>query len=491
MIYLALFFSFMAIRLAPIFPVRKRGCDAYNILLNAEYLRKTKKLPIKVPLLFMLEKQEQWYPPGFLILCALIPQKILKKYFWCLNHIIDFGSASIIYFSAIYFSVDIYISFFVALIYAFLAGLVLEFSSLNVRPLGLFLFNVVLLFSFFSAQNIDYLPVAIFLGILTFYSHKLSLQQAWFTLPVLTLVTGDWVYLFVLIGSYFGAFVIWPRGAYRVLRGHIIIIKFWHKNWKSLGAHLVKQSPIYGDGVTRNEYYSDDHLNTHILFIKGVIHQNYFAFVVGALVLIEGINTSFSVMTLILTWIISVYLWGFSIHFLKPLRGIGLGQQYFKFAIIPSLLGISIFLSTGVSIISWVIIIIAFLLAIRQYLLILKNNRQTKIDEDSKHISKNFEVMLDELRNDETARIMCLPVHLCDQVAYEIRKPVYWGTHSDVFDDRLEQLFPLLKHDISYYAKDGVNRILIDERYVTAKDLNLDTSGLVISYKPYSLYKIS
>ncbi len=45
---------FMLLRLYPIWPNRFQGCDAYNILLCARALRRAKRLPIRLPGLFLL-----------------------------------------------------------------------------------------------------------------------------------------------------------------------------------------------------------------------------------------------------------------------------------------------------------------------------------------------------------------------------------------------------------------------------------------------------
>ena len=80
---------FLIARMYPIWPRRFQGCDAFNILMNARQLRKSRRLPIRMPPVFLLEEQDQWYPPGFLILCALLPEAWLEKRYWLINHVID------------------------------------------------------------------------------------------------------------------------------------------------------------------------------------------------------------------------------------------------------------------------------------------------------------------------------------------------------------------------------------------------------------------
>ena len=482
---------FMALRLLPIWPRRRQGCDAFNILLNAETLRKTKRLPIHMPPLFMLEDQDQWYPPGFLILCALLPQKWLQNRFWVLNHLIDLGSALLIFVCALQWAAPLYVAAAAMMIYGIMPGLANEFSVLNARPFGLFLFNILLLTAAVAiGQPVFFIGAAILAACL-FFSHKLSIQQLWFTLPVLTAATGEWVWLGVLAAIYTLPVVIWPRGAWRVLRGHFVIVRFWHRNWRLLGAHSVRQSPIYGDGETRKDYYADGGPASPIRFLKDALHQNYFVAPVAVAVAVGAPWTQGVIGVVLITWIASVYTWTFAIHFIKPLRGIGLAQQYIKFALVPSLIGASLCFIDPLN--WWVagLAILATIATARQYLLITRSIWRQEAGAAAKGDDADLNQMLDTISKDTDARIMCLPVHLCDLVAYQSRKPVYWGTHSDVFDDRLEAFFPVLKHDLEYYVRDGVNRLLIDTRYSDPSNLGLENSKYSNRFGYYLFFDIS
>jgi hypothetical protein len=313
----------------------------------------------------------------------------------------------------------------------------------------------------------------------------------WFTLPVLTAATGEWIWLSVLVAIYALPFVIWPRGAWRVLRGHFVIVRFWHRNWRLLGAHSVRQSPVFSDGETRKDYYADGGPASPVRFLKDILHQNYFVAPV-VIAVAAGASWTHSVLGIVLiTWIASVYIWTFAIHFIKPLRGIGLAQQYIKFALVPSLIGASLSFIDPVN--WWVtgLAILATIATARQYILIARSNWREEADATAKGDDVDLNHMLETISKDTDARIMCLPVHLCDLVAYKSRKPVYWGTHSDVFDDRLEAFFPVLKHSLEYYVRDGVNRLLIDTDYLRPDEIGLDPQKTEARAGRYSLFNLS
>lgn len=480
---------FLAVRIYPIWPRRFQGCDAFNILLNAECLRERKRLPIRLPPVFMLEGQDQWYPPGFLILCALLPKRWLEKRYWAVNHLIDLGSALLIYVAAVWFGASAVVAFTVAIFYAAVAGLVTEFASLNVRPLGLLLANLLMLAGFAATQNPLWLIAAGAVAVATFFSHKLTVQQLWFTLPVLSAVTGSWIWLSLLGMLYVIPFVIWPKGAWRVLRGHWIIVRFWHRNWERLGAHSVRQSPVYGDGHTRQDFYGDETSGSWLAYLKDGLHQNYFILPVLATTLMDGTAAS-PVYIVLWGWTASVYGAAGLIHFVKPLRGIGLGRQYFKFALAPSLVVTAIAVSGAANPVVWGAAAVATVLTLRQYYLIARLMRQTTGGNTGSE-NDELERLMDRVAADDAAYVMALPVHLCDLVAYRTRKPVYWGTHSDVFDDRLEAFFPVLKHDLRYYVRDGVTRLLLDTAYSKPEELQLSESALIDSSGCYALYDLT
>lgn len=486
----ALAIIFFALRIYPIWPRRFQGCDAYNILLNAECLRQRKRLPIRVPPLFMLEEQDQWYPPGFLILCSLIPPKWLQRRYWLLNHVVDLGSAVLIYAGALWLGAGLGAAVAATIVYALSAGLVREFSSLNVRPFGLLLFNALMLSGFAASHDPAWLPAAALLSIMLFFSHKLSMQQLWFSMPVLSLVTGEWVWMAILAMGYGGAFLLWPRGAWRILRGHWAIIRFWHRNWRCLGAHQVRQSPLYGDGRMRTGYYADESPRAYANFAKNVLHQNYFIVPV-ALAAFTGDLTGHPAGVFLLAWIVSVYAWGILIHCIRGLRGIGLGLQYFKYALAPSLMATAIVLHAPAN---WLVlgaVLGAVILTLRQYLLVARDMHTEAAGGSVASESSDLDRLLDRLRKDEGARIMALPVHLCDLIAYRTRRPVYWGTHSDVFDSRLEAFFPVLQRPLGEYAKDGeLTHLILDQHYVTAKELHLRNVDHIFSQGRFRLYRL-
>ena len=67
------------LRIKPRLLQKDFGIDSWYFLLYAEEFRKTRRIPVKLPY-FMLDLEEQWYPPGLAIFLSFFPQSFLEKF---------------------------------------------------------------------------------------------------------------------------------------------------------------------------------------------------------------------------------------------------------------------------------------------------------------------------------------------------------------------------------------------------------------------------
>lgn len=481
-------FYFLA-RLYPIWPRRFQGCDAYNIMLCARALRRERRLPIRLPEdLFLLEEPTQWYPPLFLILCALLPEKWLERYYWLVNHVIDLAALVVLFGIAVTMG-PLWAAAGAAIVYTLSPGTMHEYASLNIRPLGGLLLIGFLIAAYHGfAMHPVWIGIACLMGVLLLYAHKLSAQQLWFTLPFLALVTGDWGWVVWLPAIYGLAFLVWPRGFTKILAAHRTIIAFWHRNWPLVGAHIVRQSPVYGDGVTHTGIYAKGGAAALFSFAKAVLHQNYFVLPLVAIAALRPPEDPEEIF--LLGWVASVYLWAGLIYVVPWLRGIGYGLQYVKFAFVPTLLFLVKTLPGTGDIGIWLLVALAAALTVRQYALTAKGLRTT-VGGQMGAWSEALSTLLDRIKADPKARVMCLPMYLCDLVAYATGRPVYWGTHSHGFDARLERFFPVLRRPLGeYVAEAGLTLLLLDRAYAAPAELHLTQEDLVDERGQYGLYRL-
>lgn len=477
---------YFAVRLYPTWHRRFKGCDAFNILLCTEILRKDKKLPIVVPDLFILEDNEQWYPPGFMVLCALLPEQWIKRNYWVVNHLVDFIQAALLALVATCFNAPLPGAALIAA-YALLPGLAKEYSTLTTRPLGVLLFTLFLVSAYWSGEHVWLLPAALAFGVLLFYSHKLSMQQLWFTLPVLSLFTGEWRWLAYLPLIYLAAFAVWPQGFVNVLKGHGNIVRFWNRHWPQLGLHMVRSSPVYGDKDLNDGYYSTGYLPGLKQLCLDILHQNYFAPVV--LIMSMALRTQSPLDLFLVTWLGSVYVFAILVYAIPALRGIGLAGQYIKYAHVPAFLHIAVF---GGDYPAWGIALLAgaFALELRQYVLVSKNLSATQTKKDDNGY-REVDSLMERLQSQEV-RLLCLPVHLCDYVAYMHRITVYWGTHNQCFDQRLAAFFPVMQKRIEDYVADGgLTHLLLDTTYIDPETLKLDRKQAILAKGQYLVFDLA
>ncbi len=265
------------------------------------------------------------------------------------------------------------------------------------------------------------------------------------------------------------------------------IVRFWNRYWPLLGAHTVRQSPIYGDGTTRTDFYAPRDGLPALAFAKEGLHQNYFAVSALSVALLKSPLAPSDIF--LLGWIASAYVAAILIHHLPVLRAIGLGRQYVKFGILPSLL--LLVLNADLESVAFLLLtVIAALLAIRQYIMVVRNMRRPQLGQVGR-VSTELDRLLDILRATPNCRVMCLPTHLCDLVAYRARVPTYWGTHSHCFDEKLADFFPVLRKPLAEYAQaDGLTHLLLDRDYASATELGLAERHLLHRSGEFELYQI-
>ncbi|HUZ75736.1 MAG TPA: hypothetical protein VMU87_22345 [Stellaceae bacterium] len=468
--------AYLVLRLAPIWPHRRQGCDAYYYLLAAEAFRRRRRLPIVLPPLYLLEPQEQAYPPMMSMVLGLIPERWVARFYWAIAPLVDALSLAL---------VAVWIGARFGPVYAVLAGiayaanasLCLEFGALSSRPLALFETNAFLLacFAWVGGAGWLLLPLAVALGVLVLYTHKLSVQLLWFLVPFLAAVAGDWRWLVPLAGAYLVAFAVAPRLFLQILDGHRDIVRFWGRNWPLLNAHIVRRSPLYAGPTAGGDFYRRHDLRWLGRQAAKVLDYNAFVVVLPVAALAWphfGAVERFAVF-----WVVGTYLWGCATYFLRPLRCLGEGNKYFKYALLPSLFVAVAALVEAPGIASDAAAAFGAAWTGLSYGLTARRLRGTM--PATARLSPALEPLLRRIEATDGARLMCLPTHLCDLVAYHTRRPVLWGTHGLGFTEA-EPFFPVLRRPIEHFVTAyALTHLLLDRHYVTLDELRLGDANVV------------
>jgi hypothetical protein len=481
-----LLLGFFVLRLGPIWRTRHQGCDAYYFLLCAESFRDKRRLPIILPKLYMMESEEQWYPPLFSVLCSLIPKGWLERNYWLPNHLFD-AIPLLLLFTWASFNYGLGLGITAAVAYAGAGPLVVEYRGLNSRAMAAILFVAYMFSSFYASQGswTAFIFTVIF-GVFLLYTHKLSVQLLLFLVLFMALVQLETAWLWPLVTAYGVALVI-GRGLFiKILRAHADIVAFWNRNWRWLGAHQVRQSPVYGDGKVDTSVYAGGSSDLMIRNAKQLLHHNYF--IIMVLWALPSLPTSTLFERFLMLWVFGTYVWASATLFLPHLRCLGYGTQYVKYAYLPSVMITVGILARAANPVPWVVAVICLALTIRYYF-VMAGPLWRGDPEGTGLITPELNLMIERIRSMSSARVLCIPLHLSDTVAYYARSPVLWGTHGYGFH-RIEPLFPVFLRPIGDFVRDySLTHLLLDRRYATLEELHLPSDEVVEEIGDFILFR--
>jgi len=487
---LLLLFAFF-IRVKPIWKNRYRGVDAYYYLLCVEEFKRNKKIPIVLPPYYLLDIQEQWYPPGFTIFLALFPQRFVEKYYWALSPATDCLILALLYILTYLVTGSIAAAILAGLLYALTPAVIVECSSLNSRPLGcLFLIATILsTFAFANYHSQYFLGICLFSGFCLLMTHKMSAQLLYFVLPLMSLVFWDATYVLVMLGIIATAFVLSKGFFIKVLRGQYDILSFWNRNWRNLGAHQMYSSPIYGDET------GDDPGRVFQRGFKGLYRQirslGLNIFVVLLVFPILHYNQLSLFDRQMLWWVVLTYVLAVLTLLIPRFRFYGEGLKYLRMVAFPiSYLAITPFCyGWDISYYFYPVLAVAIVGSIAVILRVYGSVAAAPWSEP--RMGNDLAHVITFLKEDhEVAVILSLPQHYMDMIAYHCRKKVLWGTHSDNFRV-VEPFYPVYRQPLEFFVSTyNVSHIVVDTDYVPPELLQLSLNNRVFSAGHYEVYDV-
>jgi hypothetical protein len=467
------------IRIRPRLYQKNFGIDSWYFLLCADIFRRTKKVPIKLPY-YILDINEQWYPPIFPIILALIPQRFLKKYQWIISPLIDTIQMNLLFFIVFFLTKSIGAAFVGTLFYATSPILATQNSNLNSRGLGsLFLSCTILgLCGLTITATPIFLLYTLLFGALVLYTHKLATQQLFFLMIGFSIFYLNPNFFFILVSIILIATILSGGFYFKILKGHIEILKFWKKNLPFLWAHQIYQSPLYRE---KNKAITKRGCRGIVASQKWFnLAKAQFIILFGAIAFYSLVNRQnfTSVSKFFLNWYLINFLTVGIINYFPPVKFLGEGQRYFMYGIFPAsfLLSQLIFLSGLNMIIGGILFVIIILMNI---LLI------HKIHTDQEKnilaiIDTNLNQVLDYINRLPKDNIMSFPVSHCDHIAFFCRKKTLWGGHSCGYD-KLQPFFPILLEPIEHFIRTyNVSYCLFNKFYIDLDDLHLSLNYKIL-----------
>ncbi len=470
------------IRIRPRLSQRNFGIDSWYYLLYTNELRKAKRIPVKLPY-FLLDIDEQWYPPGLPILLALFSQRFLERFQWAISPLVDTIQMIILYLASYFITKNILVASVSAILYATSPIVVSQNSNLNSRGLGALLLTLVMLslYQYTATANLLYLILMVLGGAILLHTHKLASQQMLFLFIGFSILYFNLMYLLILAGIYLAAIILSGGFYLNILKGHIAILRFWRKNLPNLFAHQVYQSPLY-----KNEAKAKDKRGCGgIVNSKLWLNLSKFQFSVIFITIlfyafIYRWNLKLSEV-FFLNWFIINFLSIVIISYFKPVKFLGEGHRYFMYGIFPSSFLLAQFIFKGSVDINIGIFILLTILIINLLLI-------NKIHNDQKKnilatINTELKAIVEYIKELPKDNIMCFPFSYCEPIAYFCRKKTLWGAHGYGYDN-LEQFFPVLLKPVEYFVHlYGISYCLINRDYVSINDMNLTMKYKIIMEK--------
>src|SRR4030042_6521586 len=176
------FISFLLIglwvRIRPLRANPALGVDHWYWLLCAEDVKRRRKLPPRLPY-FMLEIEEQWYPPLFAGLLALLPMKWLKDYGGLISQSIDILHGFVIFLAVLWFSNSLVIAFLSGLSYL-IAWFPLTYNTqLQPRGLANLLLTLAIggLWFYIDTGSYSIWIGVLILSVILLFLHKMTVQM--------------------------------------------------------------------------------------------------------------------------------------------------------------------------------------------------------------------------------------------------------------------------------------------------------------------------
>jgi len=487
-IILVLFAFF--IRVKPIWKSRYRGVDTYYFLLCAQEFRRNKKIPIVLPPYYLLDIQEQWYPPGFTVFLSLFNGRFVKKYYWILSPAVDCLIVALLYVLTYLITASMAAAILAGFLYALTPAVIVECSSLNSRSLGcLFLIAAMLsIFAFANYHSLYSLGICLLFGFCLLMTHIMSAQLPYFVLPLMSLVFWDSTYILVMLGIVAITFLLSKGFFIKVLRGQYDGLSFWNRNWRNLGAHQVYSSPIYGD-ETR-----DDPGRVFQRGFKGLYSPLRFLGVNIFVVLLIFPLLHYKQLSLfdrqILWWVILTYVLAVLTLSIPRLRFFGEGFKYLRMAAFPvSYLATTPFhYGWDISYYFYPVLAVAILASVWVVLRVYKSVSPTSWTNPS--MDSNLASIVKFLKeNDNVSAILSIPVDLMETIAFHCRKKVLWGAHSDNMR-AVEPLYPVYRQRLeSFVTTYNVSHIVVNTTYVSPELLKLSPNNRVFSAGSYEVYE--
>lgn len=426
--------------------------DHYYWILAARAYRGMRGLPVRIPGKYLLEDERQAYPPGFGLFLSALPEAFVASSLSSLLVVaIDGLTLSLVLGAGAALGIAPAGIVAIVLVYGLAPVLVAYNTQLTSRGLG----NLLLVVSLFAqvaataSTGICALGLA-FLGACALaavvVTHKMTTQFfafLWLLWPFALARLGPW-------GAWIGTLTPLAALAFATLatgvrfqalqwRAHWDIVTFWGRNWRFLGAHQFRQSPIYGDVERRaptafhGEGLAGAWRHTTLLV----------AYLPVAVPLPLTLFFAPAPPAFVLAWFAAAVLAAVSTLYIPALKCLGGGHLYVFNAVPPAALWWGFVLSERVPSPFVIALFAAGLMGTALSLVAGLRRRLGRAGAADTDAS----ALLSRLVRVPATRVAAFPVTCTERIALETNHAVFWGGHGLGFRT-LEPFWPVMREPI-------------------------------------------
>jgi hypothetical protein len=483
------------IRFRPLWINPALGVDHWYWLLCVEDVKKRHKLPARLPY-FMLEIEEQWYPPLFAGLLTLVPMRWLKEHGGKISQVVDLLQGLVIFWFVLWVGNSLIVAFLSCLSYL-VAWFPLSYNT-QLQPRGLvnLLLTMIMvgLWFYVDTHSLSIWTGVLILSAILLFLHKMTVQMWIVYLLSFGVWTWDWKILLLIPASLFLALVV-SKGFYiKVLRAHWDIVSFWHENIKYLGSHQYYESTLYRkeDFVSTAQHKRG--WRHQIRKLLSLFKYNAFILLLPVLAYHAIYHLQGKLETFLWVWLGITCVWTFLTTFVPYFLALGGGHYYLYQTFFPlfSLAGLSI---PGMSFSLQVWVFSFWGIGLAYSFVKWQRYCRTFPFQQTAGVGNDLREVLNYLKALPKDGIFCIPFQLPDGTAYWTRKKVFWGGHGFGLHTLLKPYFPIMREDVKETLRSNpLNYLLFWRGYLRSlRDVGLE-EGRDIRYLfgkgEYELYEV-
>jgi len=469
------------------------GIDNWYWLLCIEDVKKYRRIPARLPY-FMLEVEEQWYPPLYSFIMSFFPMEVLKKHAGQLAQAMDLVNGVMIFLSVLWVSGNLFLAAISAFSYS-LAFLPLTYNN-QLQPRGVA--NVVLTLAvfgtwFFLASGGWLLWTGVLaLSVILLFLHKMTAQMWAVYLLGFGIWARDWTVPALLPASMLVAALVSKGFYFKILKAHWDIVSFWHANIDYLGSHQYYESDRYGNGTFSSTATHQKGVRHSMGKGLSLFQYNVYILILPAILPLTRVQPSNPMEGFLWCWLGMTYFWALLTTFVPPFKALGAGCYYLYQSYTPLFLLVSLaprhLLGTS-QVLLYVLWGLALFISGALWLKYCRTSR--KKNEDRSDLGR----VLDYLKTQPKDGVFCIPFTLPDITAYWTRKKVFWGGHGFGFNKWLKPYFPVMRQSVlETLHKEPLDYVLFWKKYLNSlEDIGLRVDRdlrFLFGQGEYELYEV-